>query len=155
MYKRQAQKVIREVAAYLNENIPEESKDNVSSEKIDSILNVSKLLLTRAKLENFKVQQSLAEKEIQLNRYDMELSHQLHQIITALEQEIVTNTYNDTIKKRTAFNRGIRFAGFTAIIGLLIVGLFTFLISRDFWKVQQYREQLEGCLLYTSPSPRD
>ncbi|WP_394748435.1 hybrid sensor histidine kinase/response regulator [Spongiimicrobium salis] len=138
-----AQKVIRQVADYLNENIPEESKDNIPSEKIDSILNVSKLLLTKAKLENFKSQRSLAQKEIELNRYDMELSHQLHQIIAAFEQEIVTKTYNDTLKKRTAFRRGIRFAGLGAILGLIVVLLFTFLISRDFWKVQRYRQQLE------------
>lgn len=138
-----AQSVIREVADYLNENIPENRKEPIPQEKIDSILNASKALLTRAKIANYRNERSLAQKEIELNRYDMELSHQLHYIITAFEQEIITKTYNDTLKKRTALQRGRRFAGFTAILGLLIVVLFTFLIARDFWKVQEYRKKLE------------
>ncbi len=137
-----AQQVIRDMAKYLNDNIPEEG-DRVDSRKLDSILQISRQLLTQAKQKESLSQKSLADKEKEIVRNDLELSQQLRSIIAAIEQEILINSINDNQNKRTLFRRSMRVAGIAAMMGLVIVGIFTFLIYRDFWRVQSYRQKLE------------
>lgn len=139
-YKRE---VLNNWVSYLNANIPADSASVPDAKTIDSIIEASKTLLSQAKISNVKTQRSLTKKEIDLSRNDIELSKQLQTIITAFEQEIVVNSYNDRLKKQAALKRSIRMAGFAALLGLLIVSLFAFLINRDFWKIQTYRDKLE------------
>ncbi len=139
-YKR---KVLEDWVAYLNENIPADTSSIPDSEKIDSVLNASKALLAEAKINDAKTQRFLAQKENEINRTDLELSQQLRNIVSALEQEVILNTYNDNLKKQSALRKSIRLAGLAALLGFIVVGLFTFLINRDFWKVQTYRQKLE------------
>ncbi|MGB5821758.1 MAG: ATP-binding protein [Saonia sp.] len=136
-------KVLEDWVAYLNENIPDNRSDISNSKKIDSILAASKSILDKAKQNDTRTQRSLARKEMQLNRNDLELSQQLRGIISAFEREVMVNTYNDNLKKQSALRRSIRLAGFAALMGFIIVGVFTFLITRDFWRAQTYRQKLE------------
>ncbi len=138
-----AQSVIRDIADYLNENVPQNENDPMNAEKVDSILNVSKALLNQAKLTDSRKQRSLEQKEAKINQNDMELSQKLRSIIAAFEQEVMVNTYNANIRKQAAVRRSLRLAGLAALLGFLIVGVFTFLINRDFWKIQTYRQRLE------------
>jgi signal transduction histidine kinase/CheY-like chemotaxis protein len=100
-------------------------------------------MLRRARLADSRSQRSLAEKEIAMNRDDLELSRQLRDIIAAFEQEIMTSSYNNSLARRDTLRKTTRIAGLAAILGFLIVGLFSFLITRDYWKVQTYRAKLE------------
>lgn len=138
-----AQKVIRDVAAYLNANVPTNNDKITNSKQVDSILNASKLLLAKAKQTDSKTQRFLAQKEMQINKNDLELSQQLRTIISAFEQEVLVSSFNDNLKKKSALKRSIRLAGFAALLGLVVVGLFAFLINRDFWRIQTYRQKLE------------
>jgi len=138
-----AQKAIRNVAAYLNANVPTDTNKISNSKQVDSIINASKLLLAKAKQTDSKAQRFLAQKEMQINRTDLELSQQLRTIISVFEQEVLVSSFNDNFKKKSALKRSIRLAGFTALLGLVVVGLFAFLINRDFWRIQSYRQKLE------------
>lgn len=138
-----AQKVIRDVASYLNANVPANYDKTANSKQVDSIINASKLLLAQAKLTDSKAQRFLAEKETQINANDLDLSQQLRTIISAFEQEVLVSSYNDNLKKQSALKRSIRLAGFAALLGLIIVSIFAFLINRDFWRIQTYRQKLE------------
>jgi signal transduction histidine kinase/CheY-like chemotaxis protein len=100
-------------------------------------------LLAQAKLTDSKAQRFLAEKETQINANDLDLSQQLRTIISAFEQEVLVSSYNDNLKKQSALKRSIRLAGFAALLGLIIVSIFAFLINRDFWRIQTYRQKLE------------
>jgi signal transduction histidine kinase/FixJ family two-component response regulator len=137
------QDVLKKWAAYLSANVPRDSSEIPSSYQIDSILNTSTSLLTQAKQKNTLTQRSMAQKEMELNRNDLQLSQQLRSIINAFEQDLILNTYNENIQKQNALRKSIRLAGFAALLGLIIVGTFTFLITRDFWKIQRYRQNLE------------
>lgn len=130
-------------ADLLSKNVPKNQDGTADAEYADSILSASRIMLERAKLNDFKSQQSLAEKELEVNRNDLELSRQLQNIIAAFEQEIIANTYGDNQKRQYAMRRSMRLAGIAALLGFIVVGIFTFLINRDFWKVQLYREKLE------------
>lgn len=137
-----AQQVIRDVASYLNANVPEDA-NNEKAIKADSVLRVSKELLREVQKENSENENSLALKEIAFNKTDIELSQQLRSIISSLEQEILINTFNENIKRETALNRSVRLAIIAALLGFLVVGMFIFLLNRDFWKASIYRKKLE------------
>ena len=138
-----AQKVIRDVASYLNSNVPANYDKIENSKQVDSIIKASRLLLSQAKQTDSKTQRFLAQKEMQININDLELSHQLRTIVTAFEQEVLVSSYTDNLNKKSALKRSIRLAGFTALLGLIIVSIFAFLINRDFWRIQTYRQKLE------------
>lgn len=138
-----AQKVIRDVASYLNANVPANYDKVNNSKQVDSIINASKLLLAKAKQTDSKAQRYLAQKETQIIANDLEVSQQLRTIISAFEQEVLVSSYNDNLKKESALKRSIRLAGIAALLGLIIVSIFAFLINRDFWRIQTYRQKIE------------
>ncbi|MEZ4969380.1 MAG: ATP-binding protein [Flavobacteriaceae bacterium] len=138
-----AQNTIKKWAEFLSKNVPKDTSAIPVSQQVDSVLTVSKTLLAEAKQSSTKALRSVAQKELQLNRADLEISQQLRSIISAFEQEVITKSYNDNLKKQTALKRSLRVAGFASLLGIAIVGLFTFLITKDYWKVQLYRQQLE------------
>ncbi|MGP1991373.1 ATP-binding response regulator [Zobellia laminariae] len=137
------QKSLREYAVLISKNVPESDNTVKNAAYVDSILNVSKSILRKAKLADYRSQRSLAQKEIEVNRNDLELSRQLQNIIAAFEKEIISSSYNTSIVKRETLKRTTRIAGIAALLGFLIVGIFSFLITKDYWKVQTYRVRLE------------
>jgi signal transduction histidine kinase/CheY-like chemotaxis protein/HPt (histidine-containing phosphotransfer) domain-containing protein len=129
--------------ALLNKNIPETSGGISETQKVDSILDQIKSILNEAKRESAAVQRSMYQKEFQIYSTDIELSQKIRGIIGVLENEIIRNAQLDNIRERQALKRGMRFAGGAILAGILVVILFTFLLSRDFWRIQRYRNQLE------------
>ncbi|WP_405384516.1 ATP-binding protein [Maribacter sp. LLG6340-A2] len=138
-----AQNAIKKVAAYLNANIPQEENPQLKAQRMDSVLNISKNLLKEVQQENNNTENSLAVRESSINRTDMELTQQLRSILSSFEHEITMNSLANSIKKESLLNRSIQLAVIAAILGFLVVGIFTFILNRDFWKVNMLREKLE------------
>lgn len=136
------QKSIREYVTILNKNIPDPN-GNTDAKNIDSILEVSKSILQKAKTENAAAERSVSQKELQIYKTDLELSQKMRSIISSFEREIIQNAYLDNLKQKRVLQRSIRMAAAAIALGLLGIILFTFFISKDFWKVQQYRDRLE------------
>ncbi|RUA11291.1 MAG: hybrid sensor histidine kinase/response regulator [Flavobacteriia bacterium] len=128
--------------ALLNKNIPS-AKGNVDANNIDSILQVSRSILNKAITEAAANERSLIQKEFQIYRTDLELSQKMRSIIAGFEREMAQKVQLDNANQRLAMQRTTRLAGGALLLGLLIVIFFTFMISKDYWKVQRYREQLE------------
>ncbi len=137
------QSTLKKWAEYLSENVPKDTSNLNASVRVDSVLTASKTLLAEAKQNNSRTLRSLAQKELELGRADLYISQQLRRIIAAFEQEMLLKTYQDNLNKQAALKRSIRLAGFASLLGFAIVGLFTFLITKDYWKVQLYRQKLE------------
>ncbi|NNG09643.1 MAG: hybrid sensor histidine kinase/response regulator, partial [Arenibacter sp.] len=137
------QNTLKKWADYLSENVPKDTSKHNASVRVDSVLTASKTLLAEAKQNNSRTLRSLAQKELELGRADLYISQQLRRIISAFEQEMLLKTYNENLNKQAALKRSIRLAGFASLLGFAIVGLFTFLITKDYWKVQLYRQKLE------------
>ncbi|WP_318310609.1 hybrid sensor histidine kinase/response regulator [Flagellimonas crocea] len=142
------QESIKEYVALLNKNIPS-SKTNGDANNIDSILEISKSILNKAKIENASAEKSVLEKELQIYRTDLELSQKMRSILTDFERELVQNAFLDNLQQKQALKKSSRLAIGTVILGLVIIILFTFMISKDYWKVQRYREQLEKAKKYS------
>lgn len=139
----EAKLAVKKWADYLSENVPKDSTKIPEGKRVDSLLTASRSLLDEAKQSNKKILRTVAQKEQELSRNDLEISQQLRGIITAFEQELLTKTYNENKIRQAALTKSIRLAGFAALLGFAIVALFTFLISKDYWKVQVFRQQLE------------
>ncbi|WP_405400614.1 hybrid sensor histidine kinase/response regulator [Maribacter sp. Asnod2-G09] len=138
-----AQDAIKKMADYLNANVPTENNPQQNAQTIDSVVQVSKNLLKDVQQENTLKEKSLTVRESTINRTDIELSQQLRSILSSFEQEIVMNSIVTSIKKETLLKRSIRLAVIAAILGFLVVAIFTFILNRDFWKANVYREKLE------------
>ena len=134
------QKTVRDLVAVYNKNIPE---GEVGSANIDSILEVSKSILNRAKSETAAIERSMIRKELQIYRTDLELSQKMRNVITGFEREMIQNAYLDNYRQEQILKRSSRLAGGAILLGILIVVVFTLLISKDYWNAQKYREQLE------------
>lgn len=145
----ETQQSIREYVVILNKNIPKESNENATSTDIDSVLQLSKSILEQAKTKNAKIERSLIEKELQIYKADLELSQKLRSMISAFEQEIIMSAYMDNLYKQQVIKRSVQLTIVAVVLGFLFVCLFTFLITKDFWKVQQYRQQLEKEKVYS------
>jgi signal transduction histidine kinase/FixJ family two-component response regulator len=138
-----AQEVIRDIADYLNENVPDKDKEPLNRKQLDSVLAVSKALITEAKLSVSRSQRILARKEQEILQNDLALSQQLRGIVSAIEEEVLLNSIYDSRKREEALRQGVRIAVIATAFGLAIVVLFTFLILKDYWQVQNYRRLLE------------
>ena len=142
------QEYIKEYVAILNKNIPN-SDGNTAAKNIDSILEVSKAILNKAKTETVTAERTVLQKELQIYRTDLELSQKMRGILSDFEQEMALNTYLDSLKQEQALKKSSRLAVGAVILGLITVILFTLMISKDYWKAQQYRERLEKAKKYS------
>lgn len=138
----ESQKAIKKLADYINANVPKDTLVD-SSKKIDSILQNSKLLLKQIRKKNILNQYNLGAKELEISKNDFELSQRLQSIIASFQQEALLNAQKNNVNEQAILQKSIQLAGITALIGFIIVAFFTFLISKDFWKSQLYRQKLE------------
>ncbi|WP_176328437.1 hybrid sensor histidine kinase/response regulator [Arenibacter amylolyticus] len=138
-----SREIFKSYVQYLNDNVPKDQDTRATAIEMDSIITAAKLLLEQTKQQNIITIRNLAKKEMELSRADLEISQQLRSIISAFEQEVLARSYTDNLKKQEALGRSIRLAGIAAVLGFAIVALFTFLITKDYWKVQLFRQQLE------------
>ena len=144
----EAKESIRRSVAILNKNIPN-ADGNSDANNIDSILEVSKSILNKAIAETASAERTVLQKELEIYRTDLELSQKMRGILSDFEQETAQNTYLDTLQREEALKKSTRLAGGAVILGLIIVIVFTFIISKDYWKVQEYRERLESAKKYS------
>ncbi|WP_421813117.1 hybrid sensor histidine kinase/response regulator [Flagellimonas sp.] len=144
----QTQEYIKEYVAILNKNIPL-SDGNTDAKNIDSILEVSKSILNKAKIQTASAKRTVLEKELEIYRTDLELSQKMRSILSDFEREMAQNTYLDNLQKEQALKKSSRLAVGAVILGLITVILFTLLISKDYWKVQEYRKRLEKAKKYS------
>lgn len=144
----EAKESIRKSVAILNKNIPN-TNGNSNANNIDSIFEVSKSILNKAITETASAERTVLQKELEIYRTDLELSQKLRDILSDFEREMAQNTYLDALQQEEALKRSTRLAGGAVILGLIIVIVFTFMISKDYWKVQEYRERLERAKKYS------
>lgn len=67
------QEYIKEYVAILNKNIPN-ADGNTDAKNIDSILEVSKAILSKVKTQTASAEQTVLQKELEIYRTDLELS---------------------------------------------------------------------------------
>ncbi len=137
------QNTIREYTSLLNQNIPNDGNVQTANKKMDSAIVALREILRQAKETQLESRHVLLQRELKIAKTGLELSQKLQQLVSTIEQGIYKDTRVLNERRQAVLKRSAKWIGLLALTSLCVVILFTFLISRDFWKVQRYRKQLE------------
>ena len=137
-------KILLEINSIYNRYIPRDSSNTVDQHTLDSIVSASREMLQNVKKSAASQKTSLEVKEKQLLANDLNTSQQLRQILTAFENDFVDNTQLLNAEREKVLQRSIRVITIAAIIGAILVVVFSIIILRDSWRSQRYKKQIEA-----------
>lgn len=140
---------LQEQINILNNYIPRDSSNTVDEQTLDSLVIASRGMLEQIRKETARQKLSAAIKENSLLQNDLNTSQQLRQILSTLETEIVENVQRANSRREEVLNRSVGVLTWAAIIGVVLVVLFSLLILNDFLRSQRFRDQLEKANDYT------
>lgn len=140
-------KIWQSYADYLNSNTGRDTS-TVKSKTVDSMLVASRYIVAEAKKENSRIRQSLMQKENDLIRNDLNISERLREIIVSFDTEIAKNNNLEKLQRAESMARTGEILKFAAIIGGIIVLLFSYLILSDFFKAERFKKNLEVSKYY-------
>ncbi|WP_417362266.1 hybrid sensor histidine kinase/response regulator [Galbibacter sp.] len=136
--------ILLEINSIYNRYIPRDSSNTVDQHTLDSIVSASREMLQNVKESAASQKTSLDAKERQLLRNDLNTSQQLRQILTAFENDFVDNTQLINAEREKVLQRSIRVITIAAVIGAILVIVFSIIILRDSWRSQRYKKQIEA-----------
>lgn len=136
--------ILLEINSIYNRYIPRDSSNTVDQHTLDSIVSASRQMLQKVKESTANQKFSLEVKEKQLLRNDLNTSQQLRQILTAFEDDFIDNTRLLNAEREKVLQRSIRVITIAAIIGAILVIVFSIIILRDSWRSQRYKKQIEA-----------
>src|SRR5690606_13638847 len=137
-------KILLEINSIYNRYIPRDSSNTVDQHTLDSIVSASREMLQNVKKSAASQKTSLEVKEKQLLANDLNTSQQLRQILTAFENDFVDNTQLLNAEREKVLQRSIRVITIAAIIGAILVVVFSIIILRDYWRSHRYKKQIEA-----------
>ncbi|MCX2681021.1 ATP-binding protein [Galbibacter sp. EGI 63066] len=136
--------ILQQQIEIYNRYIPRDSSNSVNQATLDSIVTTSREMLQNMKEEASSQRKSLSIKENQLLQNDLTISQQLRQILTAFENEFVNNVRSLNSEREKILDRAMKVVTIAAIIGAILVILFSIIILKDSWRSQQYKKQIEA-----------
>tara|TARA_R100001369_G_scaffold61865_1_gene88746 strand:- start:2753 stop:5191 length:2439 start_codon:yes stop_codon:yes gene_type:complete len=115
----------------------------VQTRIVDSMLAASRYIVAEAKRENSRARRSLQEKENELIRNDLTLSSQLRRIITDFEAENIKLNDLEKANREASVDRTVTILQGAAVVGFIIILLFTYFILTDFFRAERFKKSLE------------
>ncbi len=135
-------KIWESYADYLNNNSLRETP-TVKSKTVDSMLTASRYIVAEAKKENSRIRQSLMQKENELIRNDLSISGRLREIIGSFDREITKNNNLEKQQRNASVARTGQILRIAAIIGGIVILLFSYFILSDFFRAERFKKNLE------------
>lgn len=142
--------ILERVVNSLNDLRAKDTVSKVDQRRIDSIVTTSRNMLKKIQKEVASQKQSLMLKERELVENDLTTSRQLRNLLRTLEREMVTSSQSIIAQRQKALDRSTTIISLAAIVSFILIIIFTFVILNDFWKSQQYRDELEKSNAYTN-----
>ncbi|MEO5788907.1 MAG: ATP-binding protein [Gelidibacter sp.] len=142
--------VLEDWVTYLNEVKTKDPVNEVDQKEIDSIVTTSRNMLNKIQKDFAAQKQSLMLKERELVENDLTTSRQLRNLLRTLEREMVASSQSIITQRQKALDRGTTIISLSAIVSFILVTIFSFIILNDFWKSQEYRDELEKSNAYTN-----
>lgn len=146
----EVKKSIEEYIAILNKYNPNNETSNISQKQLDSIVVAARDMLKQVKKDAITQKNNLSKQESNLIKSDLNVSQNLRKLLFDLEREILDYAKKLNAERDQALNRSIKILSLAAILGIILIVLFSFIVLNDFWKTQQYRRDLEKANAYTS-----
>lgn len=135
---------------FSNESTAKDSVSKVDQKQIDSIVTTSRNMLLKIQKEVAAQKQSLMIKERKLVENDLTTSRQLRSLLRTLEREMTASSQSIIAQRQKALDRGTNIIYIAAIVSFILVVIFSLVILSDFWKSQEYRDELEKSNAYTN-----
>lgn len=136
-------KVAQEYVDYLNENVPKDSSNTISAKEADSILTASKIILLESQKKTTQQSVAIKNKEVELLRNELFITQKLSDIIQKLREEITKEQIKVGKIRIKNQEDSLQLLSIAAIVCLLLVVFFFILLSIDFLKNKNYRQELE------------
>lgn len=136
-------RVAQDFVDYLNENVPKDSSNTISSKEADSILTASKIILLESQKKNNQQSIAIKNKEVELLRNELFIAQKLTDIISKLRETITKEQEQARVSRVENQRDSLQLVTIAAIICLLLVVFFFILLSTDFLKNKTYRQELE------------
>lgn len=115
----------------------------------DSVINILKSVWTDIQQKNEDLNKRINRREYSIVVKSAAITKQLKRILSDFENEEINNSILKTEQKQQALNTSSALIAKIAIIAVLLIVLFCFLILRDISKSQRYRKELEAAKQYT------
>lgn len=115
----------------------------------DSVINILKSVWTDIQQKNEDLNKKINRREYNIVVKSAAITKQLKRILSDFENEEINNSILKTEQKQQALNASSTLIAKIAIIAVLLIILFCFLILRDISKSQRYRKELEAAKQYT------
>lgn len=142
--------IMERVVKSLNDLSAKDSVNKVDQKQIDSIVTTSRNMLKKIQDEAASQKRSLMLKERELIENDLTTSRQLRNLLRTLERDMVTSSQSIMAQRQKALDRSTEIISLAAIVSFILVVIFSIVILNDFWKSQQYRDELEESNAYTN-----
>ena len=110
---------------------------------LDSMLTISRGIVLKAKRDQFRTSVELREKENLLFENELDISFQLRKIITDLDNEIRGDNFLENQERAASEKRTKYILRLAAIIGALVMVLFSYIIVTDFFKAEKFKKGLQ------------
>ncbi len=136
-------KIAQEYVDYLNENVPKDSSNTISAKEADSILTASKIILLESQKKSTQQSVAIKNKEVELLRNELFITQKLSDIIQKLREEITKEQIKVGKIRIKNQEDSLQLLSVAAIACLLLVVFFFVLLSIDFLKNKNYRQELE------------
>lgn len=115
----------------------------VHSFTLDSMLTISRGIVLKAKRDQFRTSEELREKENLLFENELNVSFQLRKIITDLDNEMSQSNLDAELERAASEERTTYILRLAAIIGALVMVLFSYIIVTDFFKAEKFKKGLQ------------
>ena len=142
--------IMERVVKSLNELTAKDSIKKVEQKKIDSIVTTSRDMLNKTQKEFAAQRQSLMIKERELIENDLTTSRQLRNLLRTLERDMTTSSQSLIEQRQKILDRSTTIISLAAVVSFILVIIFSIVILSDFWKSQEYRDELEKSNAYTN-----
>lgn len=114
-----------------------------SQSKFDETVLETLSLLNKVHRETLKHKYRQNEKIQSLWHNDNLMSQKLNDLLSNFEEDILKSTREVNQERQIIFEKSKNYLAISYIFSIIVTVLFSFVIIRDFWKIQKYRQELE------------
>ncbi|GGF70124.1 hybrid sensor histidine kinase/response regulator [Wenyingzhuangia marina] len=135
---------LKDYVKMLNKLNPDE-KDvtKYNKDQIDSLLMISRTILSEAQKDIENKRRSIERKERDLIEKDILISKKLRELLQTLEKDIIKSTKTINQERENSLNKSKRIILFAAGFSFVVIFIFSIIFLNDFWKNERYRKELE------------
>ena len=133
---------IQRYVDYMNRNRLQDSI-HVPTTVIDSMMSVTRYIVSSAKRNNRVLRASLIEKESELIANDLNISEKIQEMMYAFDSEIANKQFRDNQQKEATVKRSSKVLQTSAILGAIVILLFSYWLITDFFKAEKLKNKLQ------------